>query len=113
MILMILETPSSQTHANKFNNCKEEYLKKYILYSNYKEHNSKNNEANNKDIIYTTVNLNKQNADVRFHVTYIRLYNSSCLTECWCFEFQRCSYIIHNKYIVVFTTYFVIIKGNV
>ena len=39
MILMILDTPSSQAQMNKFNNCKEEYLKKYILYSNYKEHN--------------------------------------------------------------------------
>jgi len=33
MILMILDTPSSQIHVNKFNDCKEEYLKKYILYS--------------------------------------------------------------------------------
>ena len=78
---MILDTPSSQAHVTKFNNCKEEYLKKYILYSNYKEHKSKNNEANNKDIIYTTANWNKENADVRCHVTYILLYNSSCLTE--------------------------------
>jgi hypothetical protein len=36
-ILMILDTPFSHTHVKKFNKCKKEYLKKYILYSNYKE----------------------------------------------------------------------------
>jgi hypothetical protein len=68
---MILDSPSSQPHVDKFNNCKQECLKKYILYGNYKEHNSKNNEANNKDIIYTTANCSKENLDVRSHVTCV------------------------------------------